>query len=130
MCNGVSRLFLGLALGPRAWAQQQAGRPRVNRPRIRPAEGQRKRGAANRNQTAAETETIRGVIAAITAEGEVMLDYRTNTAARTEAAFLTVVGSPMKSDGRRPGIAGQRRPRTTASACEPTGIATTFTSPG
>ena len=40
----------------------------------------------------AETETIRGVIAGITAEGEAVFDYRTNRAVAAEATFLTVVG--------------------------------------
>jgi hypothetical protein len=44
-----------------------------------------------------QNQTIRGVIAAITAEGEMTLDYRTNAVARTEGAFLTIVGSPTMS---------------------------------
>jgi hypothetical protein len=39
------------------------------------------------------------VIAGVTAEGETMFDYRTNRAIRAEAAFLTVVGSPVKTEG-------------------------------
>jgi hypothetical protein len=39
------------------------------------------------------------VIAAVIAEGLAMIDYRTNRAVAAEAAFLTVVGSPVKSEG-------------------------------
>jgi hypothetical protein len=60
-------------------------------------------------RTTGEMETIRGVVAAITAEGEAMFDYRTNTAARSEAAFLTIVGSPARSE------AGDAAGRTDAS---------------
>ncbi len=59
----------------------------------------------NQNQSASESETIRGIVAAITAEGEATFDYRTNRAVMAEAAFLTVVGSPVKAEagdtGRR-----------------------------
>jgi hypothetical protein len=64
------------------------------------------------NRTTGETETIRGVVAAITAEGEAMLDYRTNTAARTEAAFLTIVGSPVGSWGSEPAARASATDRT------------------
>ena len=52
----------------------------------------------NRNQTSGATETIRGVIAGITAEGEVMFDYRNNKAIAADASFLTVVGSPVNAE--------------------------------
>jgi hypothetical protein len=87
----VSTVVLALALCPQSRAQQE------NR---RAAGGQIQNPTAGqvRTHSAFGTQTIRGVIAAITAEGEVMLDYRTNTVARTEAAFLTVVGSPVTSE--------------------------------
>jgi hypothetical protein len=89
-------LALVLALSPRVGAQQQSGRPAGDNPSAGAAqrEGAGQTGQ-NRSQGTAQTETIRGVIAAITAEGEVTLDYRTNTVARTEGAFLTIVGSPV-----------------------------------
>jgi hypothetical protein len=72
---------------PKTWAQQN------NQP-APGQDGQRVAGGQDQARTPAEGETIRGVVAAITAEGEAILDYRTNTAARAEAAFLTIVGSP------------------------------------
>jgi hypothetical protein len=92
-------LALVLALAPRVGAQQQAGRPAGDRDRNQSAGAGQREGAGqagqNRAPNSAQNETIRGVIAAITAEGEITLDYRTNTAARTEGAFLTIVGSPV-----------------------------------
>ncbi len=72
---------------PKASAQQ------TNQPAPGQA-GQRVAGGQDQARTPAEGETIRGVVAAITVEGEAILDYRTNTAARAEAGFLTIVGSP------------------------------------
>jgi hypothetical protein len=88
----TSTLCLVLAMSPYSRAQQQDQQPA---------------GAANQNPTAGQDrsaassaqETIRGVIAGVTAEGETMFDYRTNRAIRAEAAFLTVVGSPVKTEG-------------------------------
>jgi hypothetical protein len=89
-----------LALCPHAWAQQQqAGRAAGERLQ-NPAAGANanENGGQARNQVAPGNEMIRGVIAAVTVEGEVILDYRTNAAARTEGTFLTVVGSPVRSE--------------------------------
>ena len=86
-------MCLVLALSPYARAQQQDRRP-AGSTTSNPTAGD------NRNQASSATETIRGVIAGITAEGEVMFDYRTNKAVAAEAAFLTVVGSPVKMEGR------------------------------
>jgi len=44
-----------------------------------------------------EPITIQGVVAEITAEGEVIFDYAHNKAVEAEAAFLTVVGAPKTS---------------------------------
>ena len=82
----VSTVVLALALSP--------SHGLTTRSRIQPPD-------RTVNQKAAETETIRGVIAAITAEGEVMFDYRTNRAVAAEAAFLTVIGSPVKAGGQQ-----------------------------
>jgi len=110
----VSTMVLALALSPLAWGQERTGGATGAQGQNPTARGAQNDGAGqNRNQPAAEAETIRGVIAGITAEGEVMLDYRTNVAARTEAAFLTVVGSPIKSEksgeDRRSATAGSEK---------------------
>ncbi len=97
-----STMVLVLSLSPASWAQQSNPAAARN-----PAAGQ------NTNQASAETETIHGVIAGITAEGEAMFDYRTNRAVAAEATFLTVVGSPMKEHAseanRRDSGAANRR---------------------
>jgi hypothetical protein len=70
---------LGIALGTGAWAQDN------------------KSGAGNQGQS--ETQTIRGVVAGVTAEGEVVIDYRTNRAVLAQAAYATIVGSPVTGQG-------------------------------
>ena len=89
LAAAVSSTFLTLALSPYSRAQQEnpSGRAAQN-----PTAGQ------TRTQTSAEAQTIRGVIAAITAEGEAVFDYRTNRAVAAEGAFLTVVASPTKEN--------------------------------
>ena len=72
-----------------------------------------RRPAQNRNQASTATETIRGVIAGITAEGEAMFDYRANRAVAAEAAFLTVVGSPSQNARCRSDPTDRRRKRRT-----------------
>ena len=56
----------------------------------------------DRNRSGGENSkaaiTIQGVVAEITAEGEVIFDYRHNKAVEAEAAFMTVVGCPKKSE--------------------------------
>jgi hypothetical protein len=94
-------LAVALALSPGLGAQHQTTRAAGDRD-LNPSVGAAQRDGAgqtepNRAQSKSQNETIRGVIAAITAEGEMTLDYRTNTAARTEGAFLTIVGSPVIS---------------------------------
>jgi hypothetical protein len=102
-------VFAAIALCPKVQAQQE------NR---QGAEGRLQSQTARQEgtRTAGEMETIRGVVAAITAEGEAMLDYRTNTAARSEAAFLTIVGSPVKSEV---GDTAGRTPATDRTGTEP-----------
>jgi hypothetical protein len=94
-------LALVLTLAPRAGAQQRSGQGAGDRdlnPSVGAAQGEGAGQAGqNRSQRNSQNETIRGVIAAITAEGEMTLDYRTNTVARTEGAFVTIVGSPAMS---------------------------------
>jgi hypothetical protein len=105
----VFAMALVLSLCPHAWAQQRTRRAAGEQLRNQPAGAfQKNLGAQTRTSGSARNETIRGVIAGITAEGEVILDYRTNAAARTEGAFLTIVGSPVKSEaaeGSRPATA-------------------------
>jgi hypothetical protein len=100
----VSTMVLVLTLSSRAWPQQQRGRTGGREPRNPTA------ALPERNQKSTETETIRGVVAAVTAEGEVVFDYKSNRAALAEAAFLTVVGSPVMGD--RDTNAGDRTTRT------------------
>jgi hypothetical protein len=99
---------LALGLSSVAWAQQPAAGGAAGNPR--PGTTQARSGGQNQNQAAAQVETIRGVVAGITLEGEVVLDHRTNAAARAEGAFLTVVGSPEKGD------AGDRERRASDSS--------------
>src|SRR4051812_7124151 len=54
-------------------------------------------GDRNRDQSGAQV--IRGVVAGVTAEGELAIDYRTNRAVLVQAAYLTVVGSPVRGQG-------------------------------
>jgi hypothetical protein len=101
----VSTMFLTLALSPFARAQQE-NRRTTGGGEPNPTAGQ------DKNQASATTETIRGIVAGITAEGEVMFDFRNNRAVAAEAAYLTVVGSPIKADGettRAVGAATQER---------------------
>ena len=98
----ASAVFGLIALCPKVQAQQE------NR-QATGGQSQTQTGRQEGTRTAGEMETIRGVVAAITAEGEVMLDYRTNVAAKSEAAFLTIIGSPVKSE------AGETAGRATAT---------------
>jgi hypothetical protein len=68
----LAAISLGITLGSGTWAQDK-----------------------NREQK----ETIRGVVAGVTAEGEMAIDYRTNKAVLVEAANLTIVGSPVEGQG-------------------------------
>jgi hypothetical protein len=77
----VSTLVVAIMLSPSARAQQE------------------RRNAAAGGQSAAQmNETIHGVVAGITAEGEVYFNHQANTAVKAEGAFLTVVGSPIHSE--------------------------------
>jgi hypothetical protein len=71
---GLVTFGLGIALGSGAWAQGNKDRDKEN--------------------DRSDVITVRGVVAAVTAEGEMVVDYRTNRAVLAEAAYLTVVGSP------------------------------------
>jgi len=82
-------MCLVLAVSPYSRAQQENQQPAG-------AKTENPTAGENRNQASSATETIHGVIAGITAEGEAMFDYRANRAVAAEAAFLTVVGSPTR----------------------------------
>jgi len=51
------------------------------------------RGAGGEKR-ASHMQTIHGVVAGITDEGEVFFNHQTGTSTKAEAAFMTVVGSP------------------------------------
>jgi hypothetical protein len=94
-------LALVLTLSARVGAQPQSGRNAGDRDLNPSAAATQREGATqprqNRAPSNSQSQTIRGVIAAITAEGEMTIDYRTNAVARTEGAFVTIVGSPVES---------------------------------
>ena len=121
----------GLLLSPVCRAQGEPRRragEQVQNPTA--GAGQNRSAAQDRNQAPSGVETIRGVISGITAEGEIMLDYRTNTAARTEGAYLmTIIDSAPSSPMRATGTARSQGPRA-GSPGGPAKGATTFISPG
>ena len=51
---------------------------------------------ANDSKTNTKSETIRGVIAGVTLEGETAIDFASNCAETVATSFLTIVGSPMR----------------------------------
>jgi hypothetical protein len=67
------------------------------------------RGAWAQDKNRAEKQTIRGIIAGVTAEGEMAIDYRTNKAVLAEAAYLTVVGSPVYGQGHSSNVSTNPR---------------------
>jgi hypothetical protein len=77
----VSTLVMAVMLSPSVRAQQET-----------------RRAAGDQRSGTHMNETIHGIVAGITAEGEVFFNHQTNTAVRAEAAFLTVVGSPIHSE--------------------------------
>ena len=86
----AATMALAILLSPSNWGQESrttAGRDDKNRS-----------GKQDQKQHSSASETIRGVVAGITAEGEVIFDYTHNRAVAAEGAFLTVVGSPVKSE--------------------------------
>jgi hypothetical protein len=70
----LATFSLGIALALGAWAQNaDQGKEKGNDP--------------------SDVQTIRGVVAGVTAEGELVVDYRTKKAVMVQAAYLTIVGS-------------------------------------
>ncbi len=86
----LATMVLTMAFVPIAWSQEgrsASGREDKNQP-----------GNRDQQKRSSGSLTIRGVVAGITAEGEMFFDYRQNRAIAAEAAYVTVVGSPMKSE--------------------------------
>ena len=73
LCAAVSTMVLALAVSPSAWSQQEVGGA------AREKAGNQA-GAQDRTQRPSEMETIRGVVAGVTAEGETIFDHRSNRA--------------------------------------------------
>jgi len=86
---GIATLVLGLATGLNAAAQQGRGGSGGNSNSNNKGDGQ--------NTT--QMQTVRGVIAGVTAEGETVFDHKANRAVTVEAAYITVIGSP-RMDGQ------------------------------
>jgi len=86
---GLTAVVLGLAMGTVTRAQQ--------------AKDNRNAGRDDKSATSdsREQQTIRGVVAAVTVEGELAIDYQTNRAAAAEMTFVTVVGSPQRGGMNR-----------------------------
>lgn len=89
---GVSPWLMVLALCAHAPAQD-SNKDRDNK------------GKANADQA----QTIRGVIAGVTVEGELSVDYRNRRAVETEMTLLTIVGSPRHDDAQNDAKAGDNR---------------------
>jgi hypothetical protein len=105
-------IALGLVLSPGASAQDKDAKDRPEKSSNRGSNG--------------DTGTIYGVVAGVTVEGELVIDYKTKRAVEVDAAFLTVVGSPAKADGKSGSAQGDRKniymvflsPRTKICECE------------
>ena len=57
--------------------------------------------AGNNQNRQGERKVIRGIIAGVTVEGELAIDYRTHRAATAEMTFLTIVGTERDRDRNR-----------------------------
>jgi hypothetical protein len=105
----TATMALAIGLSPNSWGQD--GRTAAGQKNSSRAEKQEQKQASIR------AETIRGVVAGITAEGEVTFDYAHNRVVAAEGAFLTVVASPVKSEKRD--TARQDKARAEAKPGEP-----------
>ncbi len=85
--TSLATVFLGLAVGLSASAQTRDSDQDKNK-------NQNQNQNQGSNQNATRQQAIRGVIASVTVEGELSIDYRTRRAVETEMTFLTVIGSP------------------------------------
>src|SRR3954453_3615808 len=97
---------LGTARGAAAWAQDD--KKGTDNP------AQKRDQDQDRNKNRSGPQTVRGVVAGLTAEGELAIDYRTGQAVVVQAAYLTVVGSPAggqegaSKDSSKPGDPDRR----------------------
>ncbi|MBV8608411.1 MAG: hypothetical protein JO034_13260 [Singulisphaera sp.] len=98
---GISAAVLGLALC--LGASAQTGETAKDKD-----EGGDKVGA---DQNAGRRETIRGIIAGVTVEGETVIDTRSNRAVTAEMDYLTIVGSPRHECGHGAIGSAERGPR-------------------
>jgi len=85
----LTAAVLGLAVGALALAQQGDENKNANRDR------------ANASRGSSGRQTIHGVVAGVTVEGEMAIDYRTNRAEVAEVTILTIVGSPARGNRDR-----------------------------
>jgi len=97
LLTGLPTLALGLATCLSAMAQPATQNPN---------QGQNQ-SSSNQNRQG-ERKVIQGVIAAVTVEGELLIDQRTNRAASAEMTFLTIVGSERPRDRQRDDAARNR----------------------
>lgn len=88
----LTALVLGLAMGPSASAQTKDKTP----------------GKDSDRNTGKQQQTIRGVIAGVTVEGELAIDYKSNKAMEAEMTYLTIVGHPRGMRMRRDADASAR----------------------
>jgi len=79
----VAACGLGIALGSGAWAQDNKGA----------------NDKQNQDKDRGGMITVRGVVAEVTAEGEMAIDYQTNRAVLVEATYLTIVETPKDGQG-------------------------------
>jgi hypothetical protein len=86
MLGALATMGLGIVLTSAAWAQDD-----------KKSDGKQ---GQNQDKPQPSTQTIRGMVAEVTAEGELAIDYKTKQAVLVQAAFLTIVGSPIP--GSRP----------------------------
>ncbi|MGP0068885.1 MAG: hypothetical protein ACLQGP_35455 [Isosphaeraceae bacterium] len=89
----TTTMALAILLSPNIWGQENraaAGRDDKNQS-----------GKHDEKQSSTKCEKIQGIVAGITAEGEVTFDYAHNRAIAAEGAFLTIVGSPVWSEKER-----------------------------
>jgi hypothetical protein len=96
LCAGVATLAVGLATCLSISAQVE------NRNQNR---NPNDRGQSNQG----EIKVIRGVIGAITVEGETAIDLRTNRAVAVEASYVTIVGSEVGQGWQRDRDEADRR---------------------
>jgi len=110
--HGLTTLALGLAACLDASAQTANQNQNQTRDQNQNTTNQNQ-NTTNQNQNnqnnQGERKVLRGVIAGVTVEGEVAIDYRTNRAATAEMTYLTIVGSESSRDRDRDDNAARNR---------------------